>query len=125
MEFSITQREGYLRVDVYGRESAEETRAYLAALAAESERTGCRRAMIWIRSSRPIFRVAQYDLGAFFRQALAAPGTRVALLADSADIRASQQYVEVLAQQQGVNVRAFAEEIAAVAWLTRKEAEER
>jgi hypothetical protein len=125
MDFTITLRDGYLRVDVYGRESAEETKRYLGELAAESERTGCRKAMIWIRSSRPIFRVSQYDIAEFFRRALASPGAKVALLADSADIRASQQYVEVLAQQQGVNVRAFAEEIAAVAWLTRKEEAER
>jgi len=120
MDFSITLCEGYLRAEVYARETAEETKRYLAALAAESERTGCRKAMIWIRSSRPIFRVAQYDLGEFFKLALAAPGAKVALLADSADIRASQQYVEVLARQQGVEARAFADEIAAVAWLTRK-----
>jgi hypothetical protein len=123
MEFSITLREGYLRLEVYGRETAEETKRYLAALAAESASTGCRKAMVWIRSSRPIFRVAQYDIGEFFKQALAAPGAKVALLADSTEIRASQQYVEVLARQQGVEVRAFADEIAAVAWLTRKEAE--
>ena len=121
MDFSIALREGYLRVDVHGRETPEETKRYLAALAAESARTGCRSVMIWLRSSRPIFRVAQYDIAEFFRQALAVPDAKVALLSDSQEIRASQQYVEVLAKQQGVNVRAFADEIQAVEWLTRKE----
>jgi hypothetical protein len=119
MDFSITLRENYLRVEVYGRETPEETKRYLAALAAESARTGCRSVMIWIRASRPIFRVAQYDIGEFFRQALAVPGVKVALLADSQEIRASQQYVEVLAKQQGVAVRAFADEIQATLWLGR------
>jgi hypothetical protein len=123
MDFSISLREGYLRLDVYGRETPEETKRYLAALAAESARTGCRNVMIWIRSSRPIFRVAQYDIGEFFRQALDVPGAKVALLADAPDVRASQQYVEVLAKQQGVNVRAFADEIQATEWLTRRQAE--
>ncbi|HZQ75197.1 MAG TPA: hypothetical protein VFB08_19945 [Burkholderiales bacterium] len=123
MEFSIGERAGYLRVDVYRRETAEETKRYLNALAAESERTGCRKVMIWIHASRPIFRVAQYDLADFFRQARAMPGTRVALLGDSHEVRASQEYVQVLARQEGVAARAFIDESAAAAWLTGEEAE--
>jgi hypothetical protein len=48
---------------------------------------------------------------------LAARKLRVALLADSEEVRASQQYIEVLAAQQGARLRAFRDEARALAWL--------
>ena len=42
---------------------------------------------------------------------------RVALLADADEVRASHQYIEVLAAQQGANVRAFRDESRALNWL--------
>ena len=42
---------------------------------------------------------------------------RVALLADSEELRAAHEYIEVLARQQGANVRAFREELPALEWL--------
>jgi len=42
---------------------------------------------------------------------------RVARLADSEEVRASHQYIEVLAAQQGAKVRAFQDEARALSWL--------
>ena len=117
MDFSITLKEGYLFVDVAGRETSDETKHYLGALATEAERTGCRRALISLRSSRPIFRVEQYEFANFLNLAATYPGARLALTGDSKEMRNSQQYVQLLAQQRGVDVRAFETEPAAVEWL--------
>ena len=58
--------------------------------------------LVSVRNSRPIFKVDQY---------------RIALLADSEELRASHEYIEVLARQQGANVRAFRDEASALDWL--------
>lgn len=49
------------------------------------------RFVVWVRNSRPIFTVEQ--------------------------VRASHQYIEVLAAQQGAKVRAFRDEARALSWL--------
>ena len=70
-----------------------------------------------MRSSRPIFKVEQYRISEHFKQLAANKALRVALLADSDEVRASHQYIEVLASQQGAQVRAFRDEARALAWL--------
>jgi len=46
------------------------------------------------------------------------PDLKVALLADSAELRSSHEYVEMLARQQGASLRSFRDEASAVSWLT-------
>ena len=47
----------------------------------------------------------------------------MALLADSDEVRASHQYIEVLASQQGARVRAFRDESRALDWLAAQSQE--
>jgi hypothetical protein len=47
----------------------------------------------------------------------------VVLLADSEEVRASHQYIEVLATQQGAKVRAFRDERRALGWLAAQSQE--
>ena len=122
MDFSITVKEGYLLVEVTGRETPDQTKHYLGALATEAVRTGSLRALISLRASRPIFRVEQYEFAKFLALAATYAGARIALTGDTKEMRASEKYVELLAQQAGVNVRAFDEESAAIEWLLEKEA---
>ena len=117
MRFRFTFEGDCLRAEIVGRETVGETVEFIQALAAEAERTGATRALIWVRRSRPIFRVEQYRISEYFRQLAARSGTRVALLADSDDVRASHEYIEVLAKQNGAAVRAFREEASAREWL--------
>ena len=44
-------------------------------------------------------------------------------LADSEEVRASHQYIEVLATQQGAKVRAFSDEPRALNWLAAQSQE--
>jgi hypothetical protein len=76
-----------------------------------------------VRSSRPIFQVQKYRISEFFKIAASNPAYRIALLGDSDEVRAAQQYVEVLARQQGANVRAFRVEAAALQWLRAETAQ--
>jgi hypothetical protein len=73
--------------------------------------------LVSVRNSRPIFKVDQYRIAEQFRSLAANPKYRIALLADSDEVRASHEYIEVLARQQGANVRAFRDEASALDWL--------
>ena len=108
----ITVEAGYLRVDLFNRQTAEETRDALAAIAAEARKHACSQILISVHASRPIFKVEQYGLPDYFKEL-----GRIALTGDSAELRISQQYIESLARRHGINVRTFPNEQAALYWF--------
>jgi hypothetical protein len=115
MHFTFTPGSDYLRAELFGRQTAEETAQFAQALADEARRRNATRVLVWVRNSRPIFKVEQYKFSELLRQF--GKHMRVALLADSEEVRASHQYIEVLASQQGAQVRAFRDEARALDWL--------
>jgi hypothetical protein len=117
MRFSIRHVGDYLRGDLYERKTAEETRQFLQAVAAEALKLGVDRVLVSVHASRPIFRVQQLDLPELFETIASRPAHRVATAADSFEGRLAQQYVVTLARQRGLNVRSFRSEAEAVAWL--------
>ena len=121
MHFTFENSPEYLRANLYGRETVEDTLQFIEALAAHARKSSATRFLICVRNSRPIFRVEQYKVSELFRQLAANKAVRVALLADSDEVRASHQYVEVLAAQQGAAVRAFRDEKSALSWLQSQE----
>ena len=114
MQYSFQFAQDHLRAELYGRETAEETARFLDALTAEARKHKAQRILVWVRNSRPIFKVGEYN---FSEKLKALGGARIALLADSDEVRASHQYIEVLATQQGAQVRAFRDEARALRWL--------
>jgi len=108
----FTVEAGYLKVDLFNRQTAEETRDALAAIAAEARKHACSQILISVHASRPIFKVEQYGLPDYFKEL-----GRIALTGDSAELRISQQYIESLARQNGINVRSFPNEQAALHWF--------
>src|SRR5258708_12065747 len=90
----------------------------MGAGAGEGVEGGGGRVLVWVGNSRAIFRVEQYGLSEHFKRAAANPvGYRIALVADSDDVRSAHEYVETLARQKGVAVRSFRSEAAALDWL--------
>src|SRR5688572_18259290 len=98
---------GYLQADLYGRETAAETRSFLKAVGTESLRRGCTRLLIHVHTSRPIFKVEQYGLSAYLAELATRPAYRVALVGGGNGVHAAHEYIAELAQQRGVAVRAF------------------
>jgi hypothetical protein len=122
MRYTIEMASDHLRAELFGCETAGETHEFLSALAQKSLEAGMTRMLIWVRNSRPIFKVDEYGITEFFKLA-ASKAYRVALLGDSDELRASQQYVEVLARPHGANVRAFRAEASALKWLRSETAQ--
>src|SRR5216684_5455034 len=108
----ITVGPGYLKADLFNRQTAEEARDALAAIAAEARKHACSQILISVHASRPIFKVEQYGLPDYFKEL-----GRIALTGDSAELRISQQYIESLARRNGINVRSFPNEQAALYWF--------
>ena len=117
MHYRFQSAQDHLRAELIGRQTVEETLQFIAALVAAAREHSATRILIWVRSSRPIFKVEQYNLPEKFRQLAMIKEVRVALLADSDEVRASHQYLELLAGLQGANVRAFRDESRALNWL--------
>ena len=113
----ITLEPGYLKVEIYNRQTAEETRDALAAIAAEARKHGCSQTLISVHASRPIFKVEQSGFLDCFRQLGEGSRCRIALTGDSEELRLSQQYVEAVAQGAGINVRSFANRQTALDWF--------
>ena len=124
MHYTFKQAPGLLRAELFGRQTAEETHQFVDALLAEAQKLAATRVLAWVRNSRPIFRVEQYDITGKLRL-VAARRLRVALLADSDEVRASHQYLEVLAGQQGAQQRAVRDEARALHRLNAQNQENR
>jgi hypothetical protein len=105
-----------LRAELFRRETAEEMQEFIRALNAEIQKRGCSLTLIRVVHSRPIFSADQY---AGLTRLAADPGIRIALVAETEELRASHHYVELLTRQQGANVRGFSDEASAVEWLTQ------
>jgi hypothetical protein len=122
MRYKIAAVGDYLRVEIFDRKTVEEAQQIIRAVSAESQKTRSMKILVWVRNSLPIFKVEKYGLSEHLKRLAGTPAVRVALLADAEDLRSAHQYVEVLARQQGVNLRSFRDEPSALAWL-RDEAE--
>lgn len=115
MQLRIVRETDYLRVDLQGRETAEEMREALSATLAECRKSGLSSVLWSTRASRPLFRVQEFGLSAFLGQMT--PACKVALVAENAELRAADEHIATMAQQQHANVRAFHSSVVALRWL--------
>ena len=117
MRYTLETVGKVLRAVLVGRETVDETREFLGALAARALESGLKRIVIVVRDSRTIFQVQKYGIADYLQQLSQNSDYRVALVADSSEGRAAHEYIQTLAHLQRANVRAFREEAAALDWL--------
>ena len=117
MQITFEARPGYLRVIVRRRESVEEVGAAISAVVEQARKHALRKLLIISEESTPIFRVQQFDLSGWLDRFLEDRVEKLALVSDTAEVFASHQYIELLAGQRGVPIRAFREEKPALEWL--------
>jgi hypothetical protein len=119
VKFSIEKREGYLHALVHGRDTADEMREFLLAVHAACGEHRVPRILISVRQSRAVFRPEDYGINGYATELVSA-ACQIALLGDTDDVNSANEYIEVVARQHGINVRAFRDERSAVGWLTGK-----
>lgn len=120
VELRIQAAPGHLSVEVTGRQTPEENRAGVWAVLAACREHHLSRILVNVRESRAIFRVGQWEISSFFADLASLPGARMALVADTVEVHSSHQYIETLARQRGLEVRAFRGEPAALRWLLER-----
>jgi len=114
----ITIEPGYLKAELFNRNTVEETRSALAAIKTEARRCGCSQILISVHASQPIFKVEQSGLLDFFRELGEMSKYRIAMTGDSEGLRLSQQYIVSIARRHGFNVRSFPNQRTALEWFT-------
>ena len=117
----IEPESDHLRAEISGRETAQETVRFLREAAGAVLKHECKRILIVVRQSRALFKVEDYSLSEYFKAMAERPGYRIALVGDSSESYAAHGYIELLARQRGLAVRAFRDEPAALAWLRSDE----
>ena len=119
MRFSIEPSEGYLYAVVYGRDTTEQMREFLLAVQAACAQHAMPKILISVRQSRAVFKPEEYGLAEDgYVRGLLTPACQIAVLGDTHEVNAANEYIEMVARQRGVNVRAFRDERAALRWLT-------
>jgi hypothetical protein len=118
MHYTIAKGNGHLRAELYGRQTVGETQDFIRAVTEEVLKNGDTMVLVSVRNSRPIFKLDQVHIAEQFRRLAAQPKYRIALVADSDELRASHEYIELLARQQNASVRAFRDEAGALDWLS-------
>ena len=121
MSLRITFRPDHLRAELAHCETVEEMRAFLRAVVRDSAH--CPLVLLRVRESKPLFHVERDGLLEPLLQIARAPGHRIALVADTPDLHASHEYLELIARQRSVRVRSFRSEVEALLWLKERRAE--
>lgn len=116
MKFSIEPRGGYLHAVLAGRDTAEEMREFLLAVHAACGEHATPKVLISLRQCRAVFKPEDYGLNSYAGE-LATPACQIAVVGDTEDVNAANEYIEMVARGQGLNVRAFRDEHSALRWL--------
>jgi hypothetical protein len=116
MRFSIEPRGDHLYACLHGRQTGEEMKSFLVAVHAACGEHKCPRILMSIRASRPVFKPEEYGIATYV-QDLVTPSCQVALVGDTRELNAAHEYIEVCARHEGMNVRAFNDDLSALRWL--------
>jgi len=119
MRYTIEARGKYLRGEMVERETPEERREFSLAVHAAMVEKGLPRVLVVVRASRPIFRVEEFQLSRLLTLIGAIAGLRAALVSDSKELAAAHEYMQLIATQRGLAVRAFSSEKQALEWLLK------
>ncbi len=120
MKYRIQARGTHLYAELTGRESSHDMREFLLAVKDACLHNACPRILLSIKDSRAMFKAEDYGLtgqmGGYVSEMIT-PSCRIALIGDSSDLNYAHEYIEVVARQQQVNVRAFRTAASAIQWL--------
>jgi hypothetical protein len=117
VHYNIEVLAGYIKAEMVERDTAAETSEFVTAILEALRSSRIFKVLISIRSSRPVFKVEEWNLSTVLEELMRLPALKVAFIADTKEISLSQEYIALLAQQRGLAFRAFSAEKAAVGWL--------
>ena len=119
--YRISAERGYLRSELFNRQTVEETKKFLEAVLAAALAHRLPLVLICIRNSVAIFTVERYGFSRYLDLAFESQ-YKIALVGDTLELRIAHQYIATMARIRGVRLRAFPDESAAITWLKAGEA---
>jgi hypothetical protein len=117
MEYSIEADAEFLRVKVSGRDTDRPPSDVCAAVFRESESSGRRRILIELDQQFPLSPTSQYTLVSRLPEIGFTVNHRIALVHKMPEARKSNEFINLVATNRGVNVRNFPSLNDAEIWL--------
>ncbi len=117
MKYTIADKEQYIRADLFERQSAEDTAAFLRAIGVERRKHQRKGVLICVHAPRAFFHVEKWHASRFLETLAGLGGVRVALVSRHFEVRLLHEYLEVLARLKHAPLRAFGNDAAALRWL--------
>src|SRR3981081_1367708 len=114
---TITDKRDYLRADLIHRMGGAELEKFLKQLKEAAFSHPSSRVLIVAHVARASYKIDKFHGTQFLDLLAARPSMRVALVATHREVQLVQQYVETLARLKKANLRSFANEASALAWL--------
>jgi hypothetical protein len=121
MKYKIADAGDYIRADLFERQDAEETEAFLKAIGLERRKHQRKAVLICVHAPRAFFRVEKYHASRFLETLAGLKDVRLALVSRHFEVRLLHEYLEVLARLKHAPLRAFGDEAAALRWLSMRE----
>jgi uncharacterized protein YtpQ (UPF0354 family) len=122
--YRISAEQGYLRSELFNRQTVDETKQFLEAVLASAVEHRLPLVLIRVRNSVPIFTVERYGFSGYLDLAFKSR-YKIALVGDTLELRIAHQYIATMARMHGVKLRAFPDESSAISWLKAGEASSR
>jgi hypothetical protein len=117
MQYTIAADEEFLRVSVSGRDTDIPPSAVCAQVLIESERRERPRILIELDQKFPLSPTSQHQLVTRLPAIGFSHKHRIALVHQTLEARKSNDFINVVATNRGVNVRNFPSLHAALSWL--------
>ena len=117
MEYSIQVDAEFLRVNVSGRDTDRPPSELCAAILSESKKLDRPRILIELDQRFPLSPTSQHQLVTRLPQIGFTTKHRIALVHRSDEARKSNEFINVVAANRGVNVRNFPSQHDAETWL--------
>ncbi len=114
---AIKDKREYLRADLVRRLRAPDLEKFLHELKAAAFAHPSSRVLIYAHLPHASFKIDKFHASHFLEALAGRPSLKVALVATHREVQLVQQYIEALARLKKANLRSFADEAAALAWL--------
>ena len=124
MKYWIQRRGAHLLAELSGRDSPSDMREFLEAVKAACLEHACPRILMSIRASNTMFKAEDYGLDGNapgYLSGIITPSCRIALVGDNSELQHAHEYIQLVARQQQINVRAFRDMASAERWLESAE----
>jgi hypothetical protein len=117
MEYTMSERDGMLHVNAWGRETPQMPPQVCAEIMNEARRIGATRILVELTQKVALSGVSQFHMINKMPSVGVTPKHRIALVHHTPGIYEASDMIDIVAGNRGLNVKSFRDVDAALAWL--------